>query len=132
MALDTSHWTWINHFFIWGSIVFYVIFTFAIYSTALFNISPANVPSVGAAMNTFGSGAFWASLFLTVVLCIFPVIGYRWTIQKMYPTMADKIRKGVWKARRSKNSSLVSAFYTNVSLFSLVDREHCLVSRDSK
>uniref|UniRef100_A0A8C5B1K9 Phospholipid-transporting ATPase n=1 Tax=Gadus morhua TaxID=8049 RepID=A0A8C5B1K9_GADMO len=28
LALDTRHWTWINHFVIWGSLCFYVIFSF--------------------------------------------------------------------------------------------------------
>lgn len=27
LALDTHHWTWINHFVIWGSLLFYVIFS---------------------------------------------------------------------------------------------------------
>uniref|UniRef100_A0AAY5EQ01 Phospholipid-transporting ATPase n=1 Tax=Electrophorus electricus TaxID=8005 RepID=A0AAY5EQ01_ELEEL len=28
LALDTRHWTWINHFVIWGSLAFYVVFSF--------------------------------------------------------------------------------------------------------
>ncbi|XP_036424985.1 phospholipid-transporting ATPase 11C isoform X4 [Colossoma macropomum] len=28
LALDTRHWTWINHFVIWGSLAFYVFFSF--------------------------------------------------------------------------------------------------------
>ena len=28
LALDTRHWTWINHFVIWGSLCFYVFFSF--------------------------------------------------------------------------------------------------------
>ncbi|XP_035289811.1 phospholipid-transporting ATPase 11C-like isoform X1 [Anguilla anguilla] len=28
LAMDTRHWTWINHFVIWGSLVFYVFFSF--------------------------------------------------------------------------------------------------------
>ncbi|XP_057204857.1 phospholipid-transporting ATPase 11C isoform X2 [Triplophysa rosa] len=28
LALDTHHWTWINHFVIWGSLAFYVFFSF--------------------------------------------------------------------------------------------------------
>ncbi|XP_019718866.1 phospholipid-transporting ATPase IG isoform X3 [Hippocampus comes] len=28
LALDTRHWTWINHFVIWGSLAFYVLFSF--------------------------------------------------------------------------------------------------------
>ncbi|XP_036379332.1 phospholipid-transporting ATPase 11C-like [Megalops cyprinoides] len=28
LAMDTRHWTWINHFVVWGSLVFYVFFSF--------------------------------------------------------------------------------------------------------
>ncbi|XP_057705607.1 phospholipid-transporting ATPase 11C isoform X2 [Corythoichthys intestinalis] len=28
LALDTRHWTWINHFVIWGSLAFYILFSF--------------------------------------------------------------------------------------------------------
>ncbi|XP_061541032.1 phospholipid-transporting ATPase 11C isoform X5 [Phycodurus eques] len=28
LALDTRHWTWINHFVIWGSLAFYMLFSF--------------------------------------------------------------------------------------------------------
>ena len=108
MALDTQHWIWLNHFFQWGSIVFYVMFEFTIYSETLFNAMPSFFPTVSAAVNTFGDNTFWASFFVTSVVCLLPVIGWRWSIQKMYPTLADKIRKGEWKAKRSKNSSLVS------------------------
>ena len=27
LALDTHYWTWINHFVIWGSLLFFVIFS---------------------------------------------------------------------------------------------------------
>lgn len=108
MALDTSHWVWLNHFFIWGSLIFYVIFEFTIYSEALFNIMSSYFPTVSAAVNTFSDNTFWASFFVTTVVCTLPVVGWRWYVQKRYPTLADKIRKGVWKSKRTKNSSLVS------------------------
>lgn len=28
LALDTRYWTWINHLVIWGSLIFYVLFSF--------------------------------------------------------------------------------------------------------
>jgi phospholipid-translocating ATPase len=27
LALDTHYWTWVNHFVIWGSLLFYVVFS---------------------------------------------------------------------------------------------------------
>jgi len=115
MSLDTSHWTWLNHFFIWGSIIFYFIYTFIIYSAVLFNMSPFFFPNVNAAVNTFGSGAFWSSFFITAIICLLPVIGFRWTNQKLWPTLSDQIRKGVWKQKRVKNSSLVCSYIFNLN-----------------
>uniref|UniRef100_H2YBK6 Phospholipid-transporting ATPase n=1 Tax=Ciona savignyi TaxID=51511 RepID=H2YBK6_CIOSA len=40
VALDTSYWTPINHFFIWGSIGIYFLVTFAMYSNGLYQILP--------------------------------------------------------------------------------------------
>ncbi|XP_065672695.1 phospholipid-transporting ATPase ID isoform X3 [Hydra vulgaris] len=102
MAFDTCHWTWINHFFIWGSIVFYFLYTFATYSSVAFNKLPSTFPSVGAAENTFGSGVFWAALLLTSIVCILPVLGYRWCKQKLYPTFTEYVRRGLWKESRPK------------------------------
>lgn len=102
MALDTSHWTWINHFFIWGSIIFYFLFTFTTYSALFYNLLPSQFPDVGAAVNTFGTGNFWAALFLTAAVSLLPVIGFRWTASKLYPTLSDLIRRGAWKKRRSR------------------------------
>ncbi|RXM95144.1 Phospholipid-transporting ATPase 11C [Acipenser ruthenus] len=28
LAMDTRHWTWVNHFVIWGSLAFYIFFSF--------------------------------------------------------------------------------------------------------
>lgn len=116
MALDTLHWTWINHFFTWGSIIFYFLYAFLLYSTTIYNMSPSTFPDVGAAVNTFSSGLFWASLVVTSVTCLWPVVGYRWTMQKRYPTLADQIRKGVWKEKRSKSTSLLLHKKTRQSL----------------
>lgn len=50
-ALDTSYWTAINHFFIWGSIGIFFVFTFALHSNALFFLSPSTFPFNGELMN---------------------------------------------------------------------------------
>lgn len=108
MALDTSHWTWMNHLCIWGSVVVYFMYTFTLYSSTFYNLSPATFAAAEAARNTFGSGAFWATLFLVIAICLLPVIGYRWVQQKLFPTLVDQIRKGVWKQKRTRDSSVVS------------------------
>ena len=110
MALDTCLWTWINHFFIWGSIVFYFLYTLATYSSTAFNNMPATFPSVGAAENTFGSGVFWAALLVTSIICLLPVLGYRWCKQKLYPTFTEYVRRDLWKEKRPPKTG-VSPFH---------------------
>ncbi len=107
MALDTQHWTWINHFFIWGSIVFYFLFSFTMYSPEIYNLAVGGVTFVGMAVNVFGSGLFWLTMMLTSSVCLLPVVGFRWLSSKLNPTLSDLIRKGVWKERRKHAESLV-------------------------
>eukprot|EP00112_Aurelia_sp_Birch-Aquarium-sp1_P008224 Seg1901.2 transcript_id=Seg1901.2/GoldUCD/mRNA.D3Y31 product="Phospholipid-transporting ATPase ID" protein_id=Seg1901.2/GoldUCD/D3Y31 len=116
ISLDTQYWTWINHFFIWGSIIFYFMFSFTLYSPAFFSLAPASIGYVGMAINVFGSGIFWLTIVITASVCLLPVVGYRWITQKFNPTLADLVRKGVWKERRKHAESLVSLRRSRASL----------------
>eukprot|EP00794_Sanderia_malayensis_P010085 gene10085-11115_t len=116
MALDTLHWTWINHFFIWGSIVFYFLFSFTIYSPEIYDLAVGGVGFVGMAVNVFGSGLFWATIILTSSVCLLPIVGFRWVNSKVNPTLSDFIRKGDWKERRKHAESLLSLRRSRASL----------------
>ena len=48
---------------------------------------------VASTIECFASSGFWASLTLTVSLCIPPCMGYRWFMQKTKPTLAQSIRR---------------------------------------
>ncbi|XP_065059907.1 phospholipid-transporting ATPase ID-like isoform X2 [Rhopilema esculentum] len=116
ISLDTQYWTWMNHFVIWGSIIFYFMFSFTLYSPEFYSLAIGGVGYVGMAVNVFGSGIFWLTLILTAVVCILPVVGYRWLRMKIRPTLAERIRKGEWKQRRTPAESLVSLRRSRASL----------------
>ena len=63
-------------------------------------------------MGTFGYGNFWAALFLTVVICISPSMGYRWVKQKVHPTLSEGIRRGLLKKQTKFSVSCMFYFKT--------------------
>lgn len=47
IGLDTSYWTVVNQFFIWGSLSVYFAITFTMYSDGMYMIFTASFPFVG-------------------------------------------------------------------------------------
>ena len=96
---------------IWGSIAFYFMFSFTLYSPAFYSLAVGGVGYVGMAINVFSSGIFWLTIVITAAVCLLPIVGYRWMKMKLRPTLSDLIRKGEWKERRTHAESLVSFSY---------------------
>lgn len=47
IGLDTSYWTAVNLFFVWGSVLMYFAILFAMHSDGLFSIFPSQFPYIG-------------------------------------------------------------------------------------
>jgi len=88
----TQYWTWINHFFVWGSILFYFVFYFAFYAEFVFNIFPQG-HYYGMQFEVYGNGAFWFSLFLVLAVTITPRLSYYFIENELYPTLSDIVRR---------------------------------------
>ncbi|KAJ7385268.1 Phospholipid-transporting ATPase ID [Desmophyllum pertusum] len=88
----TQHWTWINHFFIWGSILFYFAFYFVFYAEFVFNLFPQN-HYYGMQFEVYGNGAFWFCLFLVLAVSITPRLSYYFIQNELYPTLSDTVRR---------------------------------------
>ncbi|KAJ6664063.1 hypothetical protein lerEdw1_008278 [Lerista edwardsae] len=101
IALDTSYWTCINYFFIWGSIAVYFASLFVMHSNSLFKLSPNYYPFVGNADNTLDQTNIWLIILLTTVISIIPVITFRFMSKDVSPTLSDQIRF-LHKAKRKK------------------------------
>uniref|UniRef100_A0A8V5HBY2 Phospholipid-transporting ATPase n=1 Tax=Melopsittacus undulatus TaxID=13146 RepID=A0A8V5HBY2_MELUD len=93
ICLDTSYWTVVNQFFIWGSLSVYFAITFTMYSDGMYMIFTASFPFVGTARNTLSQPNVWLAIFLSITLCVLPVVGFRFLKTQLRPTPSDKVRK---------------------------------------
>lgn len=68
IATMSSYWTWMEHFFIWGSIIIYPLVVIVLdYTGFATEIRGLSVP-------TFGSNLFWFSIIGATVLATIPII----------------------------------------------------------
>lgn len=94
IALDTTYWTIINHFTIWGSVVAYFAMDYA-YNYYL------RGPYVGALMIAMKGANFWLTTVICVIILMLPVLTTRFYAADVNPSLADKIRL---KRKMEKNS----------------------------
>ncbi|XP_032906520.1 probable phospholipid-transporting ATPase IM [Amblyraja radiata] len=92
IGLDTSYWTAVNHFFIWGSVMVYFSILFAMHSNGLFSIFPGQFPFVGNARNSLIHVTVWLIIIVTTVMCIIPVVVFRFLKLDLKPSLSDKVR----------------------------------------
>ncbi|XP_023583104.1 phospholipid-transporting ATPase FetA-like [Trichechus manatus latirostris] len=90
IALETTYWTLINHFFIWGSLGFYFFIIYFLYSDGLCLMFPNVFQFLGVARNTLNQPQVWLNVTLTVALCVLPVIGYQFLKPLFWPISVDK------------------------------------------
>uniref|UniRef100_A0A3B3VRA5 Phospholipid-transporting ATPase n=1 Tax=Poecilia latipinna TaxID=48699 RepID=A0A3B3VRA5_9TELE len=72
LALDTRHWTWINHFVIWGSLAFYVFFSFFWGGIIWPFLKHQRLYFVFA--NMLSSVSAWLVIILLIILSLLPEI----------------------------------------------------------
>uniref|UniRef100_A0A670JKR6 Phospholipid-transporting ATPase n=1 Tax=Podarcis muralis TaxID=64176 RepID=A0A670JKR6_PODMU len=94
IGLDTGFWTAINHFFIWGSLAVYFAILFAMHSDGLFQLFPNQFRFVGNAQNTLAQPAVWLTIALTTVVCIMPVVAFRFLKLDLKPELSDTVSLG--------------------------------------
>ncbi|KAI1229883.1 hypothetical protein IHE44_0010588, partial [Lamprotornis superbus] len=92
IGLDTGFWTAINHFFIWGSLAAYFAILFTMHSDGLFLMFPNQFRFVGNAQNTLAQPAVWLTIALTAVVCIVPVVAFRFLKLDLKPELSDTVR----------------------------------------
>ncbi|NWS25951.1 AT8B2 ATPase, partial [Polioptila caerulea] len=92
IGLDTGFWTAINHFFIWGSLAAYFAILFSMHSDGLFRMFPNQFRFVGNAQNTLAQPTVWLTIALTTVVCIVPVVAFRFLKLDLKPELSDTVR----------------------------------------
>uniref|UniRef100_H2YBK1 Phospholipid-transporting ATPase n=1 Tax=Ciona savignyi TaxID=51511 RepID=H2YBK1_CIOSA len=107
VALDTSYWTPINHFFIWGSIGIYFLVTFAMYSNGFLN--PLKKICTGVARTAFQFPSLWFTVLLVSAICFLPVVASRYLTSLLWPTYTEKVKAHKAKQRKMKAAESLHA-----------------------
>ncbi|XP_032878178.1 probable phospholipid-transporting ATPase IH isoform X1 [Amblyraja radiata] len=98
LALDTHHWTWMNHLVIWGSLVFYIMFSllwggviwpFLNYQTMYYVF-----------MQMLSTGPAWLGITLLLTVSLLPDVVKKVICRQLWPTAADKVQEHL---RKSEN-----------------------------
>ncbi|GAA6108526.1 phospholipid-transporting ATPase ID isoform X1 [Tachysurus ichikawai] len=92
ISLDTGYWTAINHFFVWGSLGSYFAILFSLHSSILFNFFPKQFHFLGSAQNTLAQPVVWLTIALATVICIAPVVTFRFLKLNLKPQLSDTVR----------------------------------------
>uniref|UniRef100_A0A803TNG7 Phospholipid-transporting ATPase n=1 Tax=Anolis carolinensis TaxID=28377 RepID=A0A803TNG7_ANOCA len=101
MGLDTSYWTFVNAFSIFGSIALYFGITFDLHSSGIHVLFPSAFQFTGTAPNALRQPYIWLTIILSVAICLLPVVALRFLTMTIWPTESDKVRrqKGSQKTR---------------------------------
>uniref|UniRef100_A0A3Q3X8Y6 Phospholipid-transporting ATPase n=1 Tax=Mola mola TaxID=94237 RepID=A0A3Q3X8Y6_MOLML len=92
LALEMSYWTVVNTFFLLGSLAIYFAVTFTMYSNGLFLLLPSAFSFMGAARNSLNQPNIWLTILLTSILCVLPVLTYRFLLIQLWPSINDKAK----------------------------------------
>uniref|UniRef100_A0A672T524 Phospholipid-transporting ATPase n=1 Tax=Sinocyclocheilus grahami TaxID=75366 RepID=A0A672T524_SINGR len=99
LGLDLSSWTVVNHLFVWGSLGMFFILTFTMYTDGLFRLRPSSFAFIGTARNCLNQPNVWLTVALTAILCVLPVVAYRFFYSQISPTINDKVRYKVCQTK---------------------------------
>ncbi|XP_072885316.1 phospholipid-transporting ATPase IH isoform X2 [Hemitrygon akajei] len=114
LALDTHHWTWINHFVIWGSLGFYIVFSllwggiiwpFLDYQTMYYVF-----------IQMLSAGPAWLGITLLLTVSLLPDVVKKVICRQLWPTAADRVQEILRKSKKLEFIALApaqSSIYTN-------------------
>ncbi|XP_073440919.1 phospholipid-transporting ATPase IC-like [Dendrobates tinctorius] len=93
IGLDTSYWTFVNAFSVFGSIAIYFGIMFDLHSAGIHVLFPSKFIFTGAAPNALRQPYLWLTIILTVAVCLLPVVALRFFSKILQPSESDKIQK---------------------------------------
>uniref|UniRef100_A0A8C7ULD7 Phospholipid-transporting ATPase n=1 Tax=Oncorhynchus mykiss TaxID=8022 RepID=A0A8C7ULD7_ONCMY len=88
LALDTHHWTWINHFVIWGSLLFYVIFSLLWGGIIWPFLNYQRMYYVF--MQMLSSGPAWLGIILLIAISLLPDVVKKVLCRTLWPTATER------------------------------------------
>ncbi|XP_061745859.1 phospholipid-transporting ATPase IH isoform X2 [Nerophis ophidion] len=90
LALDTHYWTWINHFVIWGSLIFFVVFSLLWGGIIWPFLNYQRMYYVF--MQMLSSGPAWLSIVLLITAGLLPDVLKKVIWRAMWPTTTERIQ----------------------------------------
>ncbi|XP_029794252.1 probable phospholipid-transporting ATPase IH [Suricata suricatta] len=90
LALDTHYWTWINHFVIWGSLLFYVVFSLLWGGIIWPFLSYQRMYFVFIQM--LSSGPAWLVIILLITVSLLPDVLKKVLCRQLWPTATEKVQ----------------------------------------
>ncbi|XP_077792582.1 phospholipid-transporting ATPase IC isoform X1 [Podarcis muralis] len=117
MGLDTSYWTFVNAFSIFGSIALYFGIMFDLHSAGIHVLFPAAFQFTGTAPNALRQPYLWLTIILSVALCLLPVVALRFLSMTIWPSESEKVQKNrkKFKAEEEKWKRRQSVFRRGIS-----------------
>uniref|UniRef100_A0A8C7NFW3 Phospholipid-transporting ATPase n=1 Tax=Oncorhynchus mykiss TaxID=8022 RepID=A0A8C7NFW3_ONCMY len=107
LALDTHHWTWINHFVIWGSLLFYVIFSLLWGGIIWPFLNYQRMYYVF--MQMLSSGPAWLGIILLITVSLLPDVVKKVLSRTLWPTATHLAQVGPQLDHISRYSCLTHA-----------------------
>ncbi|NXC73491.1 AT8B1 ATPase, partial [Anhinga anhinga] len=110
IGLDTSYWTFINAFSVFGSIALYFGITFDFHSAGIHVLFPSGFQFTGTAPNALRQPYLWLTMILSIAICLLPVVAQHFLSMTIWPSESHKIQKNrkkylaeeqQWKRRQS-------------------------------
>ncbi|XP_037655795.1 probable phospholipid-transporting ATPase IH isoform X2 [Choloepus didactylus] len=88
LALDTHYWTWINHFVIWGSLLFYIVFSLLWGGIIWPFLSYQRMYYVFIQM--LSSGPAWLAIILLITVSLLPDVLKKVLCRQLWPTATER------------------------------------------
>lgn len=90
LALDTQYWTWINHFVIWGSLLFYIVFSLLWGGIVWPFLNYQRMYYVF--MQMLSSGPAWLGIILLITVSLLPDVLKKIICRLFWPTATERIQ----------------------------------------
>ncbi|XP_032361862.1 probable phospholipid-transporting ATPase IH isoform X3 [Etheostoma spectabile] len=108
LVLDTHYWTWINHFVIWGSLIFFVVFSLLWGGIIWPFLNYQRMYYVF--MQMLSSGPAWLSIILLITASLLPDVVKKVIWRALWPTTTERIQNAdkLYKGQLSEFTPLAS------------------------
>ncbi|XP_060681806.1 phospholipid-transporting ATPase IH isoform X1 [Hemiscyllium ocellatum] len=117
LALDTHNWTWVNHFVIWGSLLFYIIFSFLWGGIIWPFLNYQRMYYVF--MQMLSTGPAWLGITMLITISLLPDVVKKVLCRQLWPTATQKLQDILRQSKKDRVSEFSplapppSSTYTN-------------------